>query len=786
MSTKSQIQTQAKTPAAATAARMLQPPVAVPEREADRPDIATQLEGAVRLGHSLAAITVRAMPSRIQIRPLIQRQELPEEDEEELQIKRESPAIQRQELPDEEEEELQMKPESAALQRQGQGDGFRLDTETVGRINRARRGGQPLDSAIQAQMGETMGHDFSGVRVHTDSEADTLNQQLSAKAFTTGQDLFFRQGEYNPGSDSGRELIGHELTHVVQQSTGRVGGDGSGMTVRPSGDAFEQEADDLGRQANSDGYIAGRATDELEDQSRGPTDLGEIIQLYTFPESKLNDQPEDILKEFDNNWFEAKQKLVYEYDSADVGTGLELMRKLIEYRKEEVDGLLKEVISEIALKHLGDEYEQGTISPTKNGYRYEAVPKAGVVVNENPMGIIEALAPGSQDVTSDYDITFSIPGAPELEVDAVELFNRMFAERWRHPSSVVFDTNVYTSGFMSGEARETYEAELEPELSQSTKRRRERIQLALSLLPICQYIARRDKADWEAFKTAVIEDAVEYLQRPGRTQERTGRTPEDANKVMADVSEILAETERLFGETEEVLGKGKLKHGKVASIMGKDAPGLIEEINYLNRQYEKQLDEVKAILKERQNILTSKEAGWEQELATNLINFDRAQGKALVYAQEAYYSAGPVIHVVEGMQAGGKVVLTPDQKLQSILMNIGYKLQHYEHIRKENGEHREEQAKMGTAKYGQRIGHAAVWEQAENELKEVAAVQELLTSEKRLVALKKGKLTEQRLKVAVAKEVKPPALAMDKFVAIAIETITPYLIAHYHPEERAK
>ena len=94
-----------------------------------------------------------------------------------------------------------------------------------------------------------MGHDFSGVRVHTSAESDTLNQQLSAKAFTTGQDIFFKQGEYNPGSSSGKELIAHELTHVVQQSSGVVGGGGSGMTVRPAGDVYEQEADAVARQA---------------------------------------------------------------------------------------------------------------------------------------------------------------------------------------------------------------------------------------------------------------------------------------------------------------------------------------------------------------------------------------------------------------------------------------------------------------------------------------------------------------------------------------------------------
>jgi hypothetical protein len=146
-------------------------------------------------------------------------------------------------------------------QRRASGEGFTLDDETASRIIRARGGGQPLDGALQAQMGEALGHDFSGVRVHTSIEADALNQQLSARAFTTGHDIFFRQDEYNPGSGSGRGLIAHELSHVVQQSSGRVLGDGSGMTVRPAGDAFEREADAASKAATS----ANRAKRNNED-----------------------------------------------------------------------------------------------------------------------------------------------------------------------------------------------------------------------------------------------------------------------------------------------------------------------------------------------------------------------------------------------------------------------------------------------------------------------------------------------------------------------------------------
>jgi Domain of unknown function (DUF4157) len=117
-----------------------------------------------------------------------------------------------------------------------------LDDETAKRINQERSGGQPLETGLGQQMGAALQSDLSGVRVHTSPAADQLNRQLSAKAFTTGQDIFFRQGAYEPHSSGGQELIAHELTHVVQQSSGQVSGSGP-MTVNAPGDHHEQEAE---------------------------------------------------------------------------------------------------------------------------------------------------------------------------------------------------------------------------------------------------------------------------------------------------------------------------------------------------------------------------------------------------------------------------------------------------------------------------------------------------------------------------------------------------------------
>jgi hypothetical protein len=129
------------------------------------------------------------------------------------------------------------------LARQGEGDA-EVAPEVERSIKQARGGGQALDSGVREQMEPVFGSDFSGVRVHTDRESDALNQSLNARAFTTGQDIFFRDGAYNPGSSGGRELIAHELTHVAQQNGGQVQ---TKLTVTQPEDRFEREADQVAR-----------------------------------------------------------------------------------------------------------------------------------------------------------------------------------------------------------------------------------------------------------------------------------------------------------------------------------------------------------------------------------------------------------------------------------------------------------------------------------------------------------------------------------------------------------
>lgn len=95
--------------------------------------------------------------------------------------------------------------------------GGAIDPQVQTEIERSRGGGTPLADGVRRQMESGFGADFGSVRVHTGGQADTLNRSLNARAFTVGNDVYFRKGEYNPGSHSGRKLLAHELTHTVQQ-----------------------------------------------------------------------------------------------------------------------------------------------------------------------------------------------------------------------------------------------------------------------------------------------------------------------------------------------------------------------------------------------------------------------------------------------------------------------------------------------------------------------------------------------------------------------------------------
>ena len=81
--------------------------------------------------------------------------------------------------------------------------------------------GEPMDAAIRSDMETRLGHDLSNVRIHTDSRAAESARSVDARAYTVGKNVVFAAGEYAPEKKEGKQLLAHELTHVIQQGASR-------------------------------------------------------------------------------------------------------------------------------------------------------------------------------------------------------------------------------------------------------------------------------------------------------------------------------------------------------------------------------------------------------------------------------------------------------------------------------------------------------------------------------------------------------------------------------------
>ena len=143
--------------------------------------------------------TTKSNEKNSPLKPLIQKK-----TEEEVQAK--------------EEEEVQAKEDEKELQMSTSGEANPEDTSNLeSNLNSSKGSGSPLSGNVKGEMESGFGTDFSNVKIHTDSKATQMNQQLGSQAFATGNNIYFNEGKYNPNSQSGKHLLAHELTHTIQQ-----------------------------------------------------------------------------------------------------------------------------------------------------------------------------------------------------------------------------------------------------------------------------------------------------------------------------------------------------------------------------------------------------------------------------------------------------------------------------------------------------------------------------------------------------------------------------------------
>lgn len=184
------------------------------EREADR------VAGTVmRSGDAPVAIPPTVTPLGAQRKPAV-----PPRKEEERKPAARAGKLQRKSAPRKEEETKGKPARGGKVQRDAAAGaaGGAASAGLAGAIGAMQAGSAPgLDGAARGFMEPRFGRDFASVRIHDGPRAAAAAQELGARAFTVGRDIFFNRGQYQPHSSSGRQLLAHELTHTVQQGADR-------------------------------------------------------------------------------------------------------------------------------------------------------------------------------------------------------------------------------------------------------------------------------------------------------------------------------------------------------------------------------------------------------------------------------------------------------------------------------------------------------------------------------------------------------------------------------------
>ena len=218
-------------------------------------------------------------------------------------------------------------------------------------------------------------------------------------------------------------------------------------------------------------------------------------------ETQKSNNPMDILKTYGYHWDVARDVLAYGDEES-----MNQMMTLVKFRSTVVSKVLQDTMEKVG-KNIGG--TDGAFNENSQG----ATLSINVPIGEQPEEtkqkiLIKAIAPGSSNLTSDYDVTFQIEQLPEHEADLVREFNQKFRNYFvslggpAYESGVVFDTNVYTSGIL-GKKGSLYK----PKTTEGNEELA-RQQLAFSLVAILKGLPQQQ---WDNFKNQVIKETKKAL-----------------------------------------------------------------------------------------------------------------------------------------------------------------------------------------------------------------------------------------------------------------------------------
>lgn len=170
-----------------------------------------------------------------------------------------------------------------------------------------RSPGQPLDTSTRGFFEPRFGHDFSHVRVHATSRDAESARAINALAYTAGRDIVFEAGQYNPGSAPGRQLLAHELAHVVQQKGGPVSAE---YLLLSNNSSAEREAE----QAAS---MVGEAQRPQINRSLSPHHIGRVAKPGDGQPAKASANPPGATPQANPPGGQSPQKLSFDILGAD-------------------------------------------------------------------------------------------------------------------------------------------------------------------------------------------------------------------------------------------------------------------------------------------------------------------------------------------------------------------------------------------------------------------------------------------------------------------------------------
>jgi len=166
--------------------------------------------------------------------------------------------------------------------------------KTVQDLQQQKGSGHPLEGETRKEMEQSLGYDFDQVRLHTDGPAHKAAEELNAKAFTMGTDIFFSQKQGgNLSSSEGKGLLAHELTHVVQQSEGNLTLPGDKVKMGQPGDMYETEADKVAENAAMMASVQ-RQPEEEEELLQGKLESNALQRQVEEEEEEIQAEAEDL------------------------------------------------------------------------------------------------------------------------------------------------------------------------------------------------------------------------------------------------------------------------------------------------------------------------------------------------------------------------------------------------------------------------------------------------------------------------------------------------------------